>query len=218
MIRHPMNHNLMMHYEPFYAGLPVQTAAGPLCIDYLYRTLGVIESALTEYPRVFAFRLDLRFPLVGIPIPMDGNRVIERFFASLKAKLRHNRLKAKEIRAFVPDTSVRYVWCRECGHHGVPHYHVAILLNQDAFFKLGKFELGRSNLYNRLIEAWASALGLAVESVSGLVEFPENGCYYLRRDDPSSVVDFFHRVSYLCKAATKVFEGQGIHSFGASRL
>ncbi|MEA3172408.1 MAG: hypothetical protein QOI97_5356 [Pseudomonas sp.] len=44
----------------------------------------------------------------------------------------------------------------------------------DAFNALGKFEPGRDNMFNRLVEAWASALGLSVEAVSGLVEIPPN--------------------------------------------
>jgi hypothetical protein len=90
-------------------------------------------------------------------------------------------------------------------------------LNYDAFNALGKFESGRSNMFNRLEEAWASALGLPVEAVRGLVEIPSNPTYCLRRNDPQGQADFFYRASYLCKAATKVY-GDGQHGFGASRI
>lgn len=46
------------------------------------------------------------------------------------------------------------------GQQGKPHYHVAILLNRDAFCSLGHFQPGRDNLFNRLVSAWGSALGL----------------------------------------------------------
>jgi 7-cyano-7-deazaguanine synthase in queuosine biosynthesis len=40
-------------------------------------------------------------------------------------------------------------------------------LNYDAFNALGKFVPGRNNMFNRLAEAWASALGLSGEAASG---------------------------------------------------
>lgn len=79
MIRHSQNSNLVLHYEPYYQGLPVQTRKGPLVEEYLGVLKHVIETALSEYRRVFAFRLDLRFP-VGQHSPYaDDNLVLERF-------------------------------------------------------------------------------------------------------------------------------------------
>lgn len=71
-------------------------------------------------------------------------------------------------------------------------------------------------MFNRLHEAWASALGLPVSAVSGLVHVPDNAYYFLRRDDQASIAAFFFRASYMCKAATKVY-GNGGHGFGSSR-
>ncbi|MBX9899604.1 MAG: inovirus Gp2 family protein, partial [Burkholderiaceae bacterium] len=89
-------------------------------------------------------------------------------------------------------------------------------LNYDAFCSLGKFSLGRSNMFNRLQEAWATALGLPVEAVFGLVHVPPNAYYHIYRDNFASISEFFYRSSYLCKAATKSFVN-GCHGFGASR-
>lgn len=72
-------------------------------------------------------------------------------------------------------------------------------------------------MFNRLQEAWESALGSSVDEAKGLVEIPSNPTYCLRRDEPQGVVDFFYRASYLCKAATKVY-GSGQHGFGSSRV
>jgi hypothetical protein len=88
---------------------------------------------------------------------------------------------------------------------------------KDAFRALGTFAPGRDNMFNRLNEAWASALRLPVDAVVGLLHIPENPNYYLRRDDLASVAAFFYRASYLCKAATKAY-GNGGHGFGASRI
>ena len=217
MIRHSQNTNLTLYYETHYQEFPIQTNIGPLVSEYLGSLKTVIDLSLQHYGRIFAFRLDLRFPIGMHQSHADNNLVLERFIASFKAKIRHNRNKAQEANRYAHDTIVRYAWCRELGQHGIPHYHLVVLLNNDAFCTLGKFEMDRDNLFNRVHEAWASALGLTVADVIGLVEFPENPFYRLQRTDPNSVAEFFYRASYLCKAETKHF-GNGVHGFGASRI
>lgn len=215
-IRHPGNKNLSLFYKTDFFGYPVQKDYIPYISEYLNKTKNIIETTTNEYSRVFAFRVDLRFPS-GIYLQIiDGNTVIERFVSSLKAKIRHNRDRAKESNPHAHDTIVRYVWCREVGNEGFVHYHVAVLLNNDAFCTLGKFEMDRDNLFNRMHEAWASALRISSSDAIGLVHFPENPFYQLRRNDSQSIADFFYRVSYLSKAATKLF-GNNVHGFGASR-
>lgn len=217
MIRHPSNTNLSLHYENTYQGFPVQIEKGPFISEYLNRLYQTVGRALTQYPRVFAFRFDLRLPTeTQLPDFVCTNQVIERFMESFKAKIAHNRSQARQLNKYAHDSKVRYVWAREQGQHGKPHYHLAILLNRDAFTALGKFETGRDNMFNRLEQAWVSALGLSVEAVRGLVELPRNPCYHLNLGELGGQAEFFHRASYLCKAATKVF-GDGSHGFGASR-
>lgn len=217
MIRHPRNTNLILHNDSAFQGWPIQVDKGPFIQQYLSRLQQTMQCALAQYPRVFAFRIDLRFP-TGIQLPgsVYTNQVIERFIESFKAKIAHNRSHARQLNKYAHDSKVRYVWARELGEHGKPHFHLAILLNRDAFTALGKFEVGRDNMFNRLVEAWASALGLSGDAVRGLVEVPPNPCYHLNRGEPGGQAEFFHRTSYLCKAATKVF-GDGSHGFGASR-
>jgi hypothetical protein len=217
MIRHPKNTNLTLHRDVAYQGLAVQVVKGPFISEYLYRLHQTLERALTQYPRLFAFRVDLRLPTgSGVPDYAFTNEVIERFIESFKAKIKHNRSQARKLNKYAHDSKVRYVWTRELGEHGKPHYHLAILLNRDAFTALGKFEIGRDNMFNRLVEAWASALRLSVEVMSGLVEIPNNPSYPINRDDPVGQEAFFYRASYLCKSATKAY-GDGSHGFGCSR-
>ncbi|VVP01648.1 hypothetical protein PS838_02854 [Pseudomonas fluorescens] len=217
MSRHPQNTNLTLHTGSTYVGLSVQENKGPFIREYLNRLYLTMERALTQYSRVFAFRVDLRLPSeTELPDYAFTNEVIERFIESFKAKIKHNRSQARQLNKYAHDSTVRYVWARELGQHGKPHYHLAILLNRDAFTALGKYEIGRDNMFNRLVEAWASALGLSVEAVSGLVEIPNNPSYPMNRDDPVGQEEFFYRASYLCKSATKVF-GDGSHGFGCSR-
>lgn len=200
-------------------GLPLMAAYKPFVLEYLNALHGVMCKALAAYGRVFAFRCDPR-----LPQEMDAggedfrNEVASRFVASLKAKIRHNRESAASTGRQVHDTDVRYFWVREVGGAGRVHYHFVFFLNADAFRWLGDcdYESNRSNTAKRVIEAWASALGMPVEATLGLVHFPDDSSYLLRRDDPASVQDFFWRASYLCKAETKQY-GHGHHGYGFSR-
>lgn len=217
MPRHPGNTNLILHYDATYLGLPVQQDKGPFVLSYLERLKQTIDLALAQYRRVFAFRVDLRLP-VGQLLPDETftNEIISRFIASFKAKIAHNRRRALAVYQYAHECDVSYVWAREIGERDRPHYHLVILLNRDAYCTLGNFTSKQSNIFHRLEEAWASALGLPVYAVTGLVEIPENPTYDLRRDDQPSIEAFFYRASYLCKAATKSY-GDGQHGFGCSR-
>lgn len=211
------NPNHTFHFGTEYAGLPIQDK-GPFITEYLERLYRTMIRALNQYREVFTFRFDLRLPANHIPDrSVYENELIDRFIESFKAKIKHNRQMARRENPYAHDSVVRYVWAKEVGHRGRPHYHLAILLNRDAFCAVGAYELGRDNMFNRLHEAWASALGLPVSAVSGLVHIPDNAYYFLRRDDQDSMADFFYRASYLCKAATKAYGNRG-HGFGASRM
>lgn len=217
MKRNHLNTNQTLYTETMYKGLSVMQNHGPLIEQYLEGLYSVVEDSLQSYGRVFAFRVDLRFPdQWGINGQWLQNDVVSRFVESFKAKIRHNRHCAKQHDPYAHDTVVRYAWAREIGQQGWPHYHFVFLLNENAFFTLGQFEMGRKNIFNRLQEAWASALGIPVESVMGLVHIPERPVYHLGRDDPQEISSFFYRASYMCKAETKVY-GSGQHGFGASR-
>lgn len=195
----------------------MQHRYAPLVEEYLSRALYVARLALLQHQRTFAFRVDLRFPANQLIDDAQTNKPLERFFKSLRAKIEHHRLLREKKSGHAHGTAVSHIWCREIGKHGVPHYHLAILLNRNAFFKLGKFKIGKKNLFNILVEAWSSALKLPVEGIDGLVHIPKKHGYKLTSDDRNTFNDFFYRVSYLCKAETKHF-GDGVHSFGTSRI
>lgn len=217
MKRHPGNSNLTLWREDHYRGQPIQVNKGPFILSYLRRLDWTVSKALDEHTRVLAFRFDLRLPAaIDLPDYLYTNEVIDRFLESFKAKIKHNRLKAASSGRYIHASKVRYVWAREIGCSGKPHYHLLILLNRDAFHRLGKFEPGRDNIFNRLVEAWASALRLSLDECNGLVHIPDNPTYNLHRDDEQAQQDLFFRASYLCKAATKVY-GDGQHVFGYSR-
>lgn len=199
-----------------YNGYPLLYPIEEFYLAYLAGLNRALLNALNEYPRVFAFRVDLRLPLQRQPPFSPGNAVVNRFFESFREKIKHNRKLARRHHPYAHDSSVRHAWAREIGQAGHCHFHVVIFLNYDAFFRIGCYEIGRPNLFNLITEAWASALGLPVEETQGLATFPSNPSYLIRREDRTSQEAFFRRASYLCKRATKDV-GQGHHAFGSSR-
>lgn len=210
MVRHPGNTNLYLHRADTFEGLPVMVEKGPFIRQYLSRLRRTIDQALDQYPRVMAFRVDLRLPQsIDLPDYAYTNEVISRFIESFKAKIEHNRDKARARSRYAHDCKVRYVWAREVGGGGRPHYHLLILLNRDAYYTVGRMRSSERNMVSRLQEAWASALGLTVDQVEGLFEIPDNATYrvdrYVRSGEEDQLPALFHRASYLCKAATKSY-------------
>lgn len=67
----------------------------------------------------------------------------------------------------------------------------------------------RTNHVSRMEGAWAIALGLSVNQVSGVVHESDNPEYridlYVCPGDQDKLPALFHRTSYLCKAATKSY-------------
>ncbi len=217
MPRHPQNTNLHIYMDDLFEGLPVMVDKGPFVTEYLDALKRTIGKVLAQYPRVLAFRVDLRFPLcIELPEYAYTNQVISRLIESFKAKIEHNREMAREKNLYAHGSKVRYVWARERGAGERPHYHMLILLNRDAFFTTGRLQSENPNMIKRLQEAWASALGLQFDQVRGLVEFPANSTFRIDRGDAEALANLFHRASYLCKVATKRF-GDGNHGFGCSR-
>ena len=69
-----------------------------------------------------------------------------KFFASLKQKIIYSQLRSKQLGNRVHETNLRYLWCRESSSFGRTHYHVAILLNHNAYAFVGKFNLENDSL------------------------------------------------------------------------
>jgi len=221
LLRHPSNTNLHIYRQPTYHGLPLMIEKGPFVEEYLSRLLRVIEQALIQYPRVMAFRVDLNLPRdVGLSDYADTNKVISRFIESFGSKIEYHRTQLREQKRDTRDCKVRYAWAREVGERGRSHYHLVILLNHDAYHRPGRLQSTRRNLVSRLEEAWASALGLSVDQVQGLVNITDNATYRIYRDVPGGKVDelpeLFRRASYLCKVATKSY-GDRQRGFDTSR-
>lgn len=197
----------------YFEGYRLMNDKGPFVHKHLEKIVDVMQLALGEHPRTFAFRIDLRLPSDWGT--WDERRLIDRFISSFKAKIIHSRDMAKRRSPRAHQTAIRYVWAREEGQGGRPHYHFVIFLNNDAFNNLGTYQLGRDNLFNRMTEAWASALGIAPDAAEGLVHIAKNAVYRIKTGDLHSQNELFHRASYLAKYATKVRGSR--HCFGGSR-
>lgn len=220
-LRHPDNNNLRLHHDETFEGLPLMTSKGPFIREYLFDLKDTIELAMAEYPRVLAFRVDLRLPqCIDLPDYAYTNHVISRFFESFTKKIQYHQDKVRERDGYARGCKVRYVWSREAGEGGRQHYHVLILLNRDAYYTVGRLRSERINMISRMEDSWAGALGVSVEQVRGLVHVPENAEYridrYVRRGDVYELSALFRRASYLCKVATKSY-GDRQRGFGTSR-
>ncbi|MDH0894861.1 MULTISPECIES: inovirus Gp2 family protein [unclassified Pseudomonas] len=219
--RHPENNNLRLYYDDTYENLPVMVDKGPFIREYLSDLKRTIDAALSEYPRVLAFRVDLRLPqVIELPDYAYANQVISRFFESFTRKIRYDQDRVRKRNRYARGCNVRYVWAREIGESGRQHYHLLILLNRDAYYTVGRLCSERVNMIRRMEASWAGALGISDKQVRGLVHIPERAEYrvdrYVRHDEVDELPDLFYRASYLCKAATKSY-GDRQRGFGSSR-
>ncbi|MBA1275324.1 inovirus Gp2 family protein [Stutzerimonas azotifigens] len=220
LLRHPANTNLHLHYDDTFEGFRLMRDKGPFIREYLSDLKYTIELALAEYPRILAFRVDLRLPQgVELPDYAYTNQVISRFFESFTKKIQYHQERVAE-RGYSRGCKVRYVWSREIGEGGRQHYHLLILLNREAYYTVGRLGSDRVNMISRIEESWAGALGLPVDLMSGLVHIPEKAEYLIdreiRRDGIDRLPELFNRASYLCKVATKSY-GDRQRGFGTSR-
>ena len=214
---HSSNANLHLAYSPVFKELGTQEKYLPMASEYLQALYDTLHKALNEYPRVLALRVDPVIPTeISDRMTLEEHKgLISRFIASLKAIIKHDR-QQKRQRGWVPDTKVRYVWCREVGINGKPHYHFFLILNRDAYHMPGRACSPNENLISRVSRAWYSALGIVWNPQEPWIHVPANPFYWIDRDDPNSFQKAFYRASYLCKAETKQY-GLGVRTFGTSR-
>lgn len=211
--------NLRLFTGSRYNGLPVTTSHGPLVEQYLEKTYAILQRSLASHQRLFAIRIDLRFPRNYWPLEGQtlGNDYLTRFSESLKAKIDHDQRLARNKGTRVHPACLRRIWAREYRREeDKPHFHLVILLNGAAYNALGHFGSGNQNMMSRITEAWASALGLVSMDARGLVQIPESAQYHVDLRSTASLEALFFRASYLCKMKTKDF-GEGLHPFGCSR-
>lgn len=215
--RLPANPNLRIYTTPEYRGMPIQANTSQPCLEeYLNKAYRTLERTKKEYKRIFAARIDLRYPAEGARGRQNDNHVMERFKKALDARIQARSARRDSLGKTVHPCRVRMIWAREQSGSKTPHYHLVLLFNRDAYFRLGSYAPEADNLLTLIRQAWASALSLPEGESLGLVHVPENAEYNLSaREDYRGECDLFYRISYLCKARSKTF-GNRHHCFGAS--
>lgn len=208
------NPNITLFNHQHYMELPVVNSC--LSEPYLVRLKQTFDKALSTHPRTWVIRFDLR-----IPQWMDAmdTAVISRFLASIKSQIEADQeRKAREGIRVYPCT-IRYAWAREQNLSLHWHYHVALFLNADAYRYLGDITANEGNTAARIKKAWASALGVDINQVNGLVEFVRD--FLLDSNDPwlaaRSLDECFKACSYLTKVVSKQY-GNGTKNFSCSNI
>ncbi|PHI28277.1 inovirus Gp2 family protein [Budvicia aquatica] len=187
-------------------------------LHYLKQIEATLHRALSEHPRTFALRVDLRLPDTEVIAATDA-AVISRFTESLKAKVVADLNKKQREGKRVHPCTLRYVWAREFNQVGKKHYHVLLLFNKDTYAFLGDYRSQEGNLAGLITQAWLSALGLKDKRYHSLPYFPENPCYYLNAKTlgtDSVYEQLVTRVSYLAKERSKI-SNDGERNFGCSQ-
>ncbi|WP_185856326.1 YagK/YfjJ domain-containing protein [Vreelandella populi] len=219
--RHQDNPALKLFWEFEYHNMMVQTQKGPLIENYLETLLRVMNQARQDCSRLFAVRIDLRFPAEDYTgyIGLD-NAYIRKFLDFLQWEL--------NIAGNTKPHKMRYVWCLEQATSSHHHYHLLLLLNGNAYRYLGDMKkspdgfYSYDNLYHRLVRAWAFAINWPQECMDLLARVPEKhyktlATWEFKDDDQTTFADLFYAASYLCKAYSKPI-GQGVHCFDGSQL
>jgi len=216
--QHNQNRNLTLHYDAWYQGQSVLAKPDqPLITQYLDRINNTIDEALSHYSRITAFWFVLKLPF-GYPLGDTDNSLMTQFWKSVKSRIEADRLRAHRDNARAHDTGVFYVWAREYNEdETAPHWHCALMVNQDAYCSMGSIHSEQQNMYHRIASAWAQVLGLSEHQVQGLMHCPDHPEYHLNLNGAGQDREaLFHRLSYMAKAPTKVYQDK-IHAFGCSR-
>lgn len=182
--------------------------------DYLSRIESTLNHSLTDYTRIMALRVDLRFPQTDDNDDMPTHfinldKVMSRFINSLNAKLEHYQYnKAKNNQRVYPNR-LRYVWVKERVSSDLPHYHCVLIFNKDAYYHLGDYNLDEPSLRTMITKAWYSALQFQLAPITNrgaLVEYPIHGKYCLDQNSSTFEADYavlMERLSYLAKDYSK---------------
>ncbi|MDT9877383.1 inovirus Gp2 family protein [Enterobacter cloacae] len=201
---------------------------GPSNPRYLRRIRETLDKALNQHPRTLLLRFDLRLPTKDNLVYRDDPGLIKRFMGSLQAQIVADLRSKSRAGKRVHPTNVRYIWCREFDRQQLqPHYHVALMLNKDAYAYPGCYKPTNGEYIHCLavmiMEAWGRVLNLHAggdyRPFYPLVEFPENGYYHLETHHPDfnrQYGEAIARVDYLAKEYSKNND-DGLRNFGCSQ-
>ncbi len=185
-----------------------------------------------KHRKIFAFRMDVRFPQhikqqtlnFNPNIPNNPNN--PNIFTSVKSNEIFSKLIAdliKKIKANYPYSDPKYIWVKEKSEfapdYQMPHYHILLLLN-------GSVIQSSINIYNYVTEIWNNKLLLY-----NLINFYEglpilaNGLIQYNKDEYGNfeqgvmvqrshlayqlqIQEVMRRASYLAKCPSKINDGE----------
>lgn len=234
--RHPANTHLTLHYSGPWNGYDVQLQRGPLFIPYLERIHETMNRAIARQARTMAVRVDLMLPANGYARSGDWFGL---FVQSLRAQVDADLTRRKREGRRAPACRIDYIGVEEQVGDRQVHYHLCLFLNGEIYRGLGELPTGRvsggvsfdpdvpgdpradqaDSLAEKIVMAWARALGMTMREAAGLVHFPTGGVYRLRRSSAgfeATEAGLFNRLSYLAKAQSKRF-GRGGRNIRYSR-
>lgn len=212
------NPNLTYTRRRRYRGLNVVRGRGPLITQYLDRIIETLNRAFCDSSDIVVYRFELRFPhWINID---DFNEIssdlMTRFWASVTSQVKSRTSGSNRIGYSFPYSKLRNVWCKELARESwTPHYHAALILDADLFDNL-RLSLYEGVLEEILKEAWARVIGVSVIESPDALWIPKNNIYRISREDSNSYAAVFHRLSYLAKSSTKLYN-DGSQWFGATR-
>ncbi|WP_322862033.1 inovirus Gp2 family protein [Aeromonas allosaccharophila] len=204
-----------------------QRRYGEISPYYLEKSMEVVQAAITQFGRVFALRVDLRFAeepshdYYDMPTCFQrcDPKAITRFMEALKSRIKaeHNRKGRTGAPAFP-----LYIWVRERAGSNCCHYHLVLFFNRDVYRYLGDYRNPDGiNMATRVQQSWCSAVGLVYPDYAPLVHFPHNGSYYFDQRtmnlNTGSFNGFLLRLAYFCKTNSKDI-GDGQRNFGCSQI
>lgn len=212
-----INKNLTLLFGAHYKGFPVYQSPDGLIREYLDICYDQTMVMGFQCRKALLVRFDAKFPKYFDREHIDtSNGVVSAFTRRLERLLdQRERHKALDGQRVSPHC-MRYVWVREqSGDNDCWHYHFILLVNKHTFRSVGITE-NMASLGGILRAAWAHALKVHECDARGLIYIPSNAGYIIDYSIGISA-EAFYRISYLCKAKTKVY-GLGSHVIGYSRL
>ncbi|HAT3642686.1 inovirus Gp2 family protein [Raoultella ornithinolytica] len=196
---------------------------------YINRIHETLQSSLREYPRTFILNIILRFPDANYESYKADHTVITRFIESLKSQIKFTQKRKEKQGKRVHPCNLRYVWAREFGEEkGKKHYHVALMLNNDAWYSAGTYYPVQGHYVHCLglmiMEAWVRTLNLHVQQdyekkYYPLIEFVLEGDFNLNTKGEHFAWHYdtiMRRLSYLAKRFSKD-NSDGQRNFGCSQ-
>jgi hypothetical protein len=149
-----------------------------------------------------------------------NTQLISKFTESLKSQIRADLIRKNKHSFRRHSCDLRFFWVKERKTSHNYHYHVVLFFNKDVYHTLGDINASMGNTASRIKKAWASALGLELFQLKGLVNFTRNGQFWIDVNADiyiNNYLGLFKAMSYLAKADTKDYVDNS-HSFGTSRF